>query len=64
MVFSLGFIQALWALLSVDLIKLWKSVGIENAAVGIKTPKNWQACGSLLTKPWSPILEVRLNNTS
>ena len=40
MVFSLGFIQALWALLSVDLIKLWKSVGIENAAVGIKTPKN------------------------
>lgn len=51
MVFSLGFIQALWALLSVDLIKLWKSVGIENAAVGIKTPKNLQACGSLLTKP-------------
>lgn len=29
-----------------DLIKLWRSVGIENAAVGIKIPNDLQACGS------------------
>ena len=29
-----------------DLIKLWRNVGIENAAVGIKIPNDLQACGS------------------
>lgn len=39
--------KALWALLEVDLIKLWKSLGIENVVVGIKIPYNLQAYGKL-----------------